>query len=142
MEQVYKSRIDSWLLMVLLAAMGVSLLAALEVIVVADTSAWWVVPLVVALGVGLPAWLLLGTRYRLDEKELRIVSGPFRWRILLSTIQSVEPSSNPIASPALSLERLRIDYGAGQRVFISPRDRDEFRKELTCLRHGNPGRDP
>lgn len=135
-----KSRIDTWLLMVLLLAMGVSLLAALEVIIAASPNAWWLALLIALPGVGLPAWILLGTRYRLDDRELRIVCGPFRWRILLSTIQSVEPSSNPIASPALSLERLRIDYGAGQTVHISPPDRDGFRRELERLRHGDTGR--
>lgn len=136
MTRVYKTRIDTWLLVVLLAAMGLALLAALEVIVVADRSAWWIAPLAAVLGVGLPAWLLLDTKYRLDEKELRISSGPFRWRVLLSTIQSVEPSANPIASPALSLKRIRIDYGAGQTVYISPRDREAFISELERLRAG------
>ncbi len=136
MARIYKTRIDTWLLVVLLAAMGLSLLAALEVIVVADRSAWWIAPVAAVLGVGLPAWLLLDTKYRLDDKELRISSGPFRWRVLLSTIQSVEPSANPIASPALSLDRLRIDYGAGQTVYISPRDREAFISELEQLRAG------
>ncbi|RFF27455.1 MULTISPECIES: PH domain-containing protein [unclassified Wenzhouxiangella] len=79
-------------------------------------------------------WLLLDTKYRLDDKELRISSGPFRWRVLLSTIQSAEPSANPIASPALLLDRLRIDYGAGQTVYISPRDREGFAQEFERLR--------
>lgn len=136
MTRIYRTRVDTWLLVVLLAAMGLALLAALEVIVVADRSAWWIAPLAAVLGVGLPAWLLLDTKYRLDEKELRISSGPFRWRVLLSTIQSVEPSANPIASPALSLKRIRIDYGAGQTVYISPRDREAFISELERLRAG------
>ncbi|WP_376695529.1 PH domain-containing protein [Wenzhouxiangella sp. EGI_FJ10305] len=134
MQKIYKSHIDTWLLAALLAAMGLALLAALEVIVVADRSAWWIAPIAAVLGVGLPFWLLVDTKYRLDEKELRISSGPFRWRVLLSTIQSVEPSANPIASPALSLKRIRIDYGAGQTVYISPRDREAFIKELDRLR--------
>lgn len=133
MIRVYKSRIDPWLLMVLLAAMGVSALAALEVILVAERGAWWIAAVAAGLGIGLPAWLMLGTNYRLDDKELRISCGPFRWRILLAAIHSVEPSSNPIASPALSLKRLRIDYGRGQAVFISPPDRRRFLEELERL---------
>lgn len=140
MSRVYKSRIDTWLLLVLLAAMGVTLLAALEVIVVGDRGDWWIAPVAVLVGVGLPVWLLLGTRYRLDDKELRIASGPFRWRILLASIQSVEPSSTPLASPALSLKRLRITYGRGQQVYVSPKDLDGFRDALERLRHGASGR--
>lgn len=136
MTRVYKTRIDTWLLVVLLAAMGLALLAALEFIVVADRSAWWIAPVAAVLGVGLPAWLLLGTKYRLDEKELRISSGPFRWRIPLATIQSTASSSNPIASPALSLKRIRIDYGDGRTVYISPHDREAFIAELERLRAG------
>lgn len=136
MTRVYKSRIDTWLLMVLLVAMAVSLMAALEVVIAMPSSGWWIALFVAAIGIGVPAWLLLGTGYRLDEGELRIRSGPFRWRILLASINSVEPSANPIASPALSLKRLRIDYGTGQTLYISPRDRDRFLADLERLRGG------
>ena len=78
------------------------------------------------LAVALPLWLLLGTFYRIDDEHLRIRSGPFRWTIRLRDITSVRPSRSPISSPALSLDRLEITYGAGQRILVSPRDHGAF----------------
>lgn len=137
----YHSAVDTWLLLVLLAAVGISLLGALEVIIVTPRSAWWIAAVLVVAGTGLPVWLLVDTRYQLDDRELRIRCGPFRWRVLLDSIHSVEPSSNPIASPALSLKRLKIRYGTGQEVLVSPRDPDAFREDLERLRRGDAGRD-
>ena len=37
----------------------------------------------------LPIWLLLDTNYTVTGEELRIRSGPFRWRIALSEVQFV-----------------------------------------------------
>jgi hypothetical protein len=73
---------------------------------------------------------MLSTRYTLTESELRIVSGPFRWRIPLQEIRSVTPTRNPLSSPALSLDRLRIEYGNGNWIMVSPRDKERFLKEL------------
>ncbi len=74
-------------------------------------------------------WLLYGTEYFLDGRELVARSGPFAWTVELASIESVRPTRNPLSSPALSLERLRIEYRQGNRVcriLISPQDQDGF----------------
>lgn len=43
-------------------------------------------------------------------------------------------TSNPLASPALSLDRLKIEYGQGHWIMISPRDREGFLRELESRR--------
>jgi hypothetical protein len=35
-------------------------------------------------------------------------------------------SRSPFSSPALSLDRLQIDYGAGKSILISPADKEGF----------------
>jgi len=93
------------------------------------------VPVTLVLGAGLPLWVLLGTRYELTPGRLRIRCGPFRWTTPLNEIRAVEPTRNPLSSPALSLvDRLRIDYGRGSSVMISPRDKARFLAELERLR--------
>ena len=45
---------------------------------------------------------------------------------------TVHPTRNPAGSPALSLDRLRVQYGQGffKGVMISPVDRNRFLDEL------------
>jgi hypothetical protein len=80
----------------------------------------------VVVGVVLPAWMLLATDYRVERDDCRVRSGPFRWTIPVSEIQSVRPTRNPRSSPALSLDRLEITYGGGRRLLVSPLDKDGF----------------
>ena len=81
---------------------------------------------VLLLGVGLPLWIFVGTHYTFVRDELIVRSGPFRWRIPLRDIKSVTPTRDMLSSPALSLDRLRIDYGKGRAVLVSPVDKDAF----------------
>jgi hypothetical protein len=39
-----------------------------------------------------------------------------------------------LTSPAFSLDRLRIEYGRGRWIMISPRDKDGFLRELEVRR--------
>jgi hypothetical protein len=51
-------------------------------------------------------------------------------------ITAITPTSNPLSSPALSLDRLRIDYGKGRSVMISPRDKQGFLGAMESARSG------
>lgn len=134
--QVFPSRIDAWLAVVLLLAMAAAL-ASVFVSAGAGTLVGWTAAVFTALiGIGLPLWLLLATRYTLQGDALLVQSGPFRWRVPLAEIRSVTPTNNPLSSPALSLQRLRIDYGRGRWLMISPRDREQFLQALEAARGG------
>ena len=76
--------------------------------------------------VALLVWLLVGTHYTVDRGTLRIVSGPFRWKVPVDQIMSVEATKSLLSSPALSLDRLRIRYGNRRRIMISPADKAGF----------------
>lgn len=130
----YKSKIDGWLAAILVASMAVALVASVSVVLAAGSRAWWVVLLTGGLGVGLPIWLLLGTDYVLEPAQLLVRSGPFRWRVPVAEITAITPTSNPLSSPALSLNRLRIEYGRGSAIMISPRDKERFLRDLEALR--------
>ena len=69
--------------------------------------------------------MLVGTHYTVDENALRIACGPFRWTVPIDAIKSVEATRNPLSSPALSLDRLQIDYGK-RRIMVSPADKNGF----------------
>lgn len=127
---VFRSKIDVWLAVVLAIAALACLSGAVQVLFSDARSILANALVLVLLGAVLPLWILLGTRYTLDDSELRIVSGPFRWRIPFHEIRSIKPTRNPLSSPALSLDRLRIEYGRGKWIMVSPRDKVRFLREL------------
>mgnify|MGYP001174820431 CR=1 FL=1 len=133
-ESVYVSKIDTWLLILLVATVAIALVAAGATIVTKSLVAILTGAFIAVLGAGLPVWLLTSTKYTIGSESLFVQSGPFHWKIPLSEISSVEPSRNPLSSPALSLDRLHIKYGRGQAVLISPEPRERFIEELEQAR--------
>ena len=131
---IHSSKVDTWLILVAALAAGASVGVAVALLREGGVPVVVMVPVMVVLGAGLPLWTLFGTRYELTPGRLRIRCGPFRWTVPLNEIRAVTPTRNPLSSPALSLDRLRIDYGRGSSVMISPRDQARFLAELERLR--------
>ena len=122
--RVYKSKVDMWLVGILV----LSLFAALSGVVIAGMEDGFMRMAqagFIMLGVmGFVAWIFLDTAYTLDGRDLIIRSGPFRWRIAVDEITSVE------SGPALSMDRLEVVYGKGKRIAISPADKEKFLADL------------
>ena len=127
-----RSKVDWWLALALTAPP----IGAVAVFAAALTSGE---PLAWLWGVGSPAFvallylgLLLPVRYGMDDVHLHVQSGQLRQRIPLTEIVEVSPTRNPLSSPALSLDRLQVKFGARmfRSVMISPVDRDGFLEEL------------
>ena len=142
-SRLYRSKIDAW--------MGVILGFAVVAMVSAPLAAWLktgnprslLVGLVVVPGVALVIWIVLNTHYTLEGRELIVRSGPFRWRIDVADIKSIAPVRGigmrirrSRSSPALSMDRLEIVYGADKRLMISPADQDAFLKDIATRRSG------
>jgi len=94
---------------------------------------WFVAVPIVLLGVCLPLSLLFFTTYRINDAFLGIRSGFFTWEIPIHTISKVGSTNDPVSSPALSLDRIRIEYGHTKSVIISPLNKDEFLRDLDHL---------
>ncbi|GIV58315.1 MAG: hypothetical protein KatS3mg042_1228 [Rhodothermaceae bacterium] len=139
MDTVYPSKIDRWLLVVLVLSYGAGFAACLQALVAPDTPAdRWVGAGALVL---LLATLLLvfPCRYHLTDTLLLVRCGVLRYRIPLDTIERIRPTRNPLASAALSLDRLQIDYRKGtfsRTVLISPRDREAFLRDLAARAPG------
>ena len=126
----FKSKVDWWFYLAV-AGSAVFLAAIIPPKVAAETmSVIGAIVLAVAI-VGLPAWLMISTYYDIAEDELRIRSGPFRWTIKLSDIQSVTPKKSLVSSPALSLDRVEICYEETRTVLVSPADKEGFIASVT-----------
>jgi PH (Pleckstrin Homology) domain-containing protein len=129
--KIYASKIDTWLVAVSLSCAFAALTSLVTASHIGTMGMTAFVGLLACTVLGLLAWVLLGTNYRFDGAMLIICSGPFRWRIPVREILSIEQSRNPLSSPALSLDRLCIQYGAPRRIIlVSPRDREGFMQEF------------
>lgn len=132
-DRVFESKKDWWLV----GIVWVSLAIAPAIVLVMGLIDWpgWPTYLgtMAACLLGPAIVLILGfpVRYTLTGDTLLITSGMvLRWRVLVSGIETIEPSRTILASPAWSLDRIRITYrdstGGKHEMFISPESRDAF----------------
>ena len=123
----FVSKVDGWIIPVIVVAIAGTIWALIAVMI---TETPWLIRIAVAAVTALVIVLLFSiftrTHYTVAQGELRVVSGPFRRTIPLSEITSIEPSRNPLSSPALSLDRLKVFYGKKKFVLISPADKAGF----------------
>ena len=127
----FKSKVDRWILVLILMAIIGQVVAITAAVNEAGEPAMITSLILVMIGVvALMVWLLLGTHYTVDRGTIRIVSGPFRWKVPIDEITSVSATRNPLSSPALSLDRLSIRYGKRRRIMISPADKAGFLKAI------------
>ncbi|MCR9260588.1 MAG: PH domain-containing protein [Pseudomonadaceae bacterium] len=131
MDKKFSSAVDWWyygiiaFTVVVLAGTWISLPNTLDSV----SSAVFIASAVFALG--LPLWMLFSTYYLISGPELIIRSGPFKWKVTISTIQSITPTRSPLSSPALSLNRLEIKHGSGRVVLVSPANHEQFIEALS-----------
>lgn len=127
----FRSKIDSWLLILLIVAVAGMLVAFVAVLSGnAPGTEKLIVAVLTFLGVLLIVSMLLRTHYTVDDEKLRIVSGPFRWTIAIPEITDISESHSALSSPALSLDRLKITYGRNRHILVSPADKKKFLKAI------------
>ena len=138
MPRVFPSKID-WALALVpvlgVAGAGVALGVAGDRLPVTVQA---IILLTVFPTVAIVVWMVLATDYTLDAQHLTVRCGPFRWRIGLGDISAVSATRDPSSGPALSLDRLRVEYGGGRAILNSPRDASGFLDDLERLRGGAP----
>jgi hypothetical protein len=123
----FKSKVDSWIPVLILIVIVVQIVAITAAVREAGEPGMITSLILAMIGIAaLMAWLLLGTHYTVDRGYIRIVSGPFRWKVPIAEITSVKATRNPLSSPALSLDRISIRYGKRRRIMISPADKAGF----------------
>lgn len=126
----FPSAVDAWVRVVLLSVPAV----AIGTLVVSIVTGEGIAAAVLAAGfiAVLYGVLVHPVRYGLDDTQLTVRFGLIRRHLRYDQISAVRPTRNPLSSPALSLDRLRVEYGRGflSAVMISPAPRDEFLDEL------------
>jgi len=127
----FKSKVDRWLIAILILAIVIDACGIIAFLrFESDPVVLTISVLVSLLVMALIASVSLGTHYTIDRNVLRIVSGPFRWKVPIDQITGVEATRSLLSSPALSLDRLRIQYGPRRRIMVSPADKAGFLKAI------------
>jgi hypothetical protein len=122
---MFRSRVDAWLVALVGGAAALPIAAAIwlglhgQVRGVLLLACWGTT--MVAVGAAL-SWPL---RYTLRPDRLHIQSGWLEWDVPYASLRAVAPSRNPLAAPAWSLRRVRLDFADGF-ILVSPDDRETF----------------
>ena len=95
------------------------------------TSKSWLGLLIILAVLAFILHLFLNTNYTIEGHQLIVKSGfLYNSTIDIRTISKVSETNNPLSSPAISLDRLEISYGAHNSVIISPREKQDFLDQL------------
>jgi hypothetical protein len=87
----FKSKIDRWLLFVLIAVMVFEVIVmSIAALQSGDPRVSFGLIATAFLIVALIGSLLIGTHYTVEGNTLRVASGPFRWKVPIDQIRSVQ----------------------------------------------------
>lgn len=130
----YYSKVDTWIVATLVGGFLFGLVIILINIVFSGllATAWWSPVLFLAIFGGV-ASLLFPLYYEITPSALQVRTGWIRREISLASIQRVFPTNNPLSAPALSLDRLQVEYMQGslrRSTLISPKDKSNFLRDL------------
>ena len=130
-KRVFRSKVDWWfrvvIVLVIVTELGIVVGAAVSVRDPLTTTG------IILGSLAVLAFLLsvlLNTSYTVERGVLKARSGPLCWKVPVDQIQSVEMTRSPLSSPALSLDRLRIRYGKGRFILVSPADKFGFLRAI------------
>lgn len=128
-DRVFRSRIDGWLVGVVLVAAAAPLFALVWLLWqgqwagVTLLAVWGTVMTTVVCVTGFPL------RYTLTAEAVHVRSGWLTWEVPYARLRDVRPTWNPLAAPAWSLRRVRLETPEAV-ILVSPDDRESFIKEL------------
>lgn len=76
------------------------------------------------------------TGYKVNNELLIIQNGPIKKKISIKDIKKISKTKNPLASSALSFDRLEIIYGSDfAMALVSPKNKQKF---ASLLKSVNP----
>ena len=124
MEKTYRSKIGIELILILTIVLGFSFYKLLDQ---PKTSG------IITLGALLVfiLYIVLSIQYKINDDILTVKAGFLvNTKIDIQKIKKIKKTFNPLSSPAASIDRLEICYNNGDFVLISPKNRDQFIKDL------------
>jgi hypothetical protein len=129
---VFRSKIDWWLFLILLSIPGIPMAAVWTRAAGSLPLSLWTPIIIVALLV----IAFFPIRYVIEGETISVQCGLLGWEhtaFHVNEVQSVQPTYDILASPALSLDRLNVDLGFRTRIMVSPKDKAGFLRALQTL---------
>ena len=124
MEKTYRSKIGIELILILTIVLGFSFYKLLDQPKISG---------IITLGALLVfiLYIVLSIQYKINDDILTVKAGFLvNTKIDIQKIKKIKKTFNPLSSPAASIDRLEICYNNGDFVLISPKNRDQFIKDL------------
>lgn len=131
--QTFRSKKDWWVLAFVICMSGLLIQLLLTMYAKGTMPAFPVHTGVYIITIFVLWWPIFNTRYQVDAERLQIRCMFLKWDIPRANIQKISKTNNSVASPALSLKRLKIDYvqaGQSKFVLVSPKDQAKFSQAL------------
>ena len=130
----YRTKVDTLIAILLVGAVAFPIaIAVVGYLRIGPSLAVWLPLSIAAMMIVIICVMAVPTRYEVTPDRLVIRSGLLRWEVPLAEIVSVTPTSNPLSSPAWSLERLEVKWmraGCTRSILISPQRAAEFLRDM------------
>ncbi len=127
---VHKSKVDKWIAAVLLGVPVLMLLFTIIEFIGARFTSGLILLGTFAFIFVIYLLVVYPVHYETKAEILVIRFGIIRYKIPYADIVSVRPTRNILSSPALSLDRLKIEHGKSMPTLISPIDKRLFLEDL------------
>ena len=131
--QTFRSKKDWWVLAFVICMSGLLIQLLLTMYAKGTMPTFPVHTGVYIITIFMLWWPIFNTRYQVNAERLQIRCMFLKWDIPRDSIQKISKTNNSVASPALSLKRLKIDYlqaGQPKFVLVSPKDHAKFSQAL------------
>lgn len=131
--QTFRSKIDWWVLGFIIAMTGLLLQLLVTMYAKGTMQEYTEHTAVYILTIAVLWWPILNTRYVVREDTLTVHCLLFKWMIPIANIEKITKTNHSISSPALSLNRLKIEYlkeGKSKYILVSPRNQQGFCQAL------------
>lgn len=129
MKTVYPTKVSVTLVLIISLIMGC-------ILVPYAIKSLWIPFTIILILHFLLLFMLANIKYVITESQLIIDQSMGKWGkevIDISTIKSIEPTHTILSAPASSLDRLRISYNKYDDIIISPRQKEEFIRQLQSI---------
>jgi len=122
MKSVFKSKIG----LEFLAPLVLTMIIMLVLLVTSRTFNWHFL-IIPGLIFTVFMHMFLTTYYTIEGDVLQVRCGlMMNMKISIATITAITETRDSTSAPAISLDRLRIDYGKGKSILISPKEKRAF----------------
>lgn len=120
--KVYKSKVDWWIVLIFVGIFGYPIWDGFR-------TKEYVLSFVFIILLVVFFFLARTVQYKIEGSLLVV----WRTEVEIASIRKIYATKIPLSAPALSLDRIAIVYNTYDELFISPKEKEDFIKELLLI---------